>query len=134
MHQENNTNGEDPRAQETDERIRRSLAQAPLPDAPVAIQTRVFGRIRRRRLLLRAACAAIVIMLLGAAGLTSLWQSQRDPNTTRIARKVDALDAWLDTLDTSLLSGPPPVVALDLVARDQHALLDQLKSLNGVKK
>ena len=125
---------EDPLTQETDERIRQVLLEAPKPGGPTALQSRVFARIRRQRMLMRTACAAVVIALLSIAGLTSLRQPNRAPNPAPIAQQDDAPDAWLATLDTAMLSTPPPVVALDLLARDQHAMLDHLKSLDGVQK
>ncbi len=85
-------------------------------------------------MLVRVACAAIVIVLLSIAGLTSSWQSKPETSTIPIAKQDETLDAWLETLDTALLSAAPPVVALDLVARDQDAMLDHLKSLDGVQK
>lgn len=90
----------------------------------------------------RVACAAVIKVLVGAAGLTSLWQSNRDPNTAPMARQNDSMlessdeapDAWLETLGADILSAPPPVFTLDFVAKDQYALLDHLKSLSGVQK
>ncbi len=125
---------EDPLTEETDERIRQVLLETPKAGGPTAIQSRVLARIRRRRMLMRAACAAVVIALLSIAGLTRLRQPNHAPNPAPIAQQDDAPDAWLATLDTAMLSTPPPVVALDLLARDQHAMLDHLKSLNGVQK
>lgn len=92
--------------------------------------------------MVRVACAAVVTILLGAAGLTSLWRSDRGPDTVPIARQDDIAmessddspDSWLETLYSDVLSAPPPVVTLDLVAKDQYAMLDQLKSLDGVRK
>ncbi len=134
MRPETDSMSENPLNREIDERIHRILSEAPKPEGPTAIRSRVVARIRRRRMGVRVACAAIVIVLLSIAGLISPWQSKPGANTTPIARQDDTLDAWLETLDTTLLSGPPPVVALDLVARDQDAILDHLKSLDGVQK
>ena len=125
---------EDPLDREIDERIRQVLWETPKPGGPTALQSRVFARIRRRRMLMRTACVAVVIALLSIAGLTSLRQTNRTPNPAPLAQQDDAPDAWLATLDTAMLSTPPPVVALDLLARDQHDMLDHLKSLDGVQK
>jgi len=133
---------EDPLEGKADERIRQVLSETPRPDTPRAIQSRVFARIRRRRMMVRVACAAVVTISLGAAGLTSLWRSDRGPDTVPIARQDDVAlessddspDSWLETLYCEVLSAPPPVVTLDLVAKDQYAMLDQLKSLDGVRK
>jgi hypothetical protein len=93
-------------------------------------------------MMVRVACAAVVIVLVGVAGVTLLWQSDRTPNATPMARQDDSmlessddfLDTWLVTLNADILSAPPPVFTLGLVAKDQYALLDHLKSLDGVQK
>ena len=133
MIQENNDEHQGVQARDTDERIRRLLAQTPTPDRRTVIQSRVFARIRRRRMLTRVACAAMVTVLV-AVGLHAIWPSNPTPHALPIAQQDTGPDAWLDSLDTRFLSAPPPVAALDLVNRDQHALLDHLKSLDGVQQ
>lgn len=124
-----------PAIRELDRRIRECALSGTGDDPPEGLERRVLAKVRRRRAMRRAATGAAAVVLAIAVGIVLTWTQGRLSQDTQFVRhepphaSSSGWPASLQDLDSDYLAAPPPVDRLELIGRQQVAMLEYLESL-----
>ena len=114
-----------------DRQLREIASGIPPANLLHPLDTRVLGKVRRRRIMQRTMVGCLAVASL-ATLLLITSQRMRDDGARLSQLETTTQDVRqpLSVFDSDVLTSPAPAASLDLIDRDQVAILDSLSALS----